>query len=80
MVAYLVVDFEVSDEADYRGLAQVVRPLLAQHGGAIRAFTQRCTAGTGFPRRSSAPRSGATTGSSWGTGTWGSSAPNAGGR
>ena len=40
MVAYLVVDFEISDEAGYRGLAQVVRPLLAQHGGAIRAITR----------------------------------------
>ncbi len=36
-----MVDFEVSDADGYRGFAQVVRPLLAQYGGAVRVMTRK---------------------------------------
>jgi uncharacterized protein (DUF1330 family) len=55
MVAYLLVDFEVTDSEGFPAYGQAARPLIAQHGGVYRAAARQPEVLEGDPR----PRGGA---------------------
>ena len=54
MVAYLLVDFEVTDREGFPAYGQAARPLIAQHGGVYRAVmgTPEVLEGDPHPRAS----------------------------
>ena len=50
MVAYLLVDFEVTDPDGFPVYGQAARPLVARHGGVYRAATREPAVLEGAPR------------------------------